>query len=68
MARRYTLDLGEKFDDLLSHLADSQETTKTDAIRRAVAVYAFLVQQAAEGNKLSITDQQGQVLKEVVLL
>jgi len=67
MARRYTLDLGEKFDALLADLAEKQDITKTEAIRRAISIHAFLVQQTAEGNRLSIQDQQGQV-RDIVLL
>ena len=65
--KRYTIDFGEKFDTLLSELALTKETTKSEIIRRAVAYYAFLEKEREAGNKVSITDGQFHVLKEVIL-
>ena len=66
---RYTIDFGKDFDERLSQLAKHKGTTKAEIIRRAVATYAFLAQQTEveDGIKVSITDDEDQVLKDVIL-
>ena len=67
---RFTIDVGEKFDALLNGLAESEKTTKAEVVRRAVAYYAFLREQTdhgTNGRKVSITDKEDRVLKDVVL-
>ena len=66
---RYTIDFGKDFDQRLSQLAKAKGTTKAEIIRRAVATYAFLAQQTEveDGIKVSITDDEDQVLKDVIL-
>ena len=63
---RYTMDIDEQFGSLLSEL--SRGTTKSEVIRRAVASHAFLKRNTAHNDtKVSITDQEDRVLKDVVL-
>lgn len=64
---RYTIDVGEKFDEILTTLARSNETTKSEIIRRAVATYSVLTEQATDGRKVSITDMRDRVLKDILL-
>ena len=64
---RYTLDLGPKFDKMLSELAENKETTKSEVIRRAVASYALLNQQTEQGNRISVLDEKSNVVREVLL-
>ena len=67
---RYTMDLDDSFDQTLNDLAQGANTdakTKADVIRRAVASYKFLKEQEAANNKISITNKDGKVLKDVVL-
>lgn len=64
---RYTIDVGEKFDALVTSTAEAEETTKSEIIRRAIACYTYLKEQAVDGKKVAITDASGAVLKEVVL-
>ncbi len=66
---RYTIDMGEDVVKVLGDLATKKGTTKSEIIRRALASYNYLTQNAPpeEGKKVSITDQQDRVLKDVVL-
>lgn len=66
---RYTVDLDAEFDNTLSRLAEQKGTTKAEIIRRALATYSFLAAQAPINSqkKVSITDQNDHVLKDVVL-
>lgn len=67
---RYTMDVGEDFDQLLTQLAKDKSTTKSEIIRRAVASYKYLDSQVrtnGTSRKVSITNDQDEVLKDVVL-
>ncbi len=66
---RYTIDFDDKFDSTLNSLVESTPaTTKADVIRRAVASYKYLKDQtAADNTNLSITRQDGTVVKDVIL-
>ena len=65
---RFTIDIDDKFNDVLSELAKG--TTKADVIRRAVASYQYLKSETSElsaGKRISITDAAGNIQKDVVL-
>ena len=65
---RYTIDFDDKFDSALSSLVGTTDaSTKADVIRRAVASYKYLKDQTAGDANLSITRQDGTVIKDVVL-
>ena len=66
---RYTVDLDNTFDTTLSTLASQRGTTKAEIIRRALATYSVLWAQAPMNSqkKVSITDQNDRVLKDVVI-
>ena len=65
---RLTIDVDDKFNDTLNELAKG--TSKADVIRRAIASYQYLKSETAEpnsGNRISITDADGKIQKDVVL-
>jgi len=65
---RYTIDTDEQFEKTLRTLANGG--SKADVIRRAVQTYSYLKSQvphAASGQRVSITDANGVVLKDVIL-
>ena len=67
---RFTIDVGERFDELLTSMAKSEDTTKSEIIRRSVAAYIYLVnetERGKNGKKVSITNDKDQVIKDVVL-
>jgi hypothetical protein len=66
---RFTLDFSPEFVTLLEGLAESKGLTKAEILRRAVASYSFLDGQTRSepGRKVSITNQEDKVLKDVVL-
>lgn len=67
MTRRYSIDIGEKLDNLLTDLAKAQDSSRAEIIRRAVAYYAFLSKEAAQGRKISVTDEEGRSRELVIL-
>lgn len=65
---RYRLTVNEQFDILLARAACLRGTSKAEVIRRAVALYAFLKNEIKiPGRKISFTDQNDNVLQDVVL-
>jgi len=66
---RYSIDLNDQFDTKLSKMAVEKGTTKAEIIRRAVASYTYLHQQVEgdNGRKISITDGDDRVEKDIVL-
>jgi len=66
---RYTIELTPEFDKLLSDLAKEKHSTKSDVLRKAVAAYQYLNRQVdvETGTKVSITNSDDRVLKDVVL-
>lgn len=67
--RRYTIDIDDTVDAILTNLTKSRGGTKADIIRRSLATYNFLTTQAPSnsGRKVSITDGEDKVIKDVVL-
>jgi predicted transcriptional regulator len=66
---RFTIDIDDKFDKLLSEIAEQKNSTKAEAIRAAVASYSFLQKQLSQDKdaKVSITNQKDEVLKDIQL-
>lgn len=66
---RYTIDLDRSFDQVLTNLAATKGTSKAEIIKRALATYSFISGQAPtnSSNKVSITDKDDKVLKDIVV-
>lgn len=63
---RFTIDVGERFDKMLSDLAENEETTKAEIIRRAVALYAVVKPAANAGEKILLTPREGSPREVIV--
>lgn len=66
--RRFTMDLGPKFDKVLTDRAESKEIPKSEIIRRAVASDAYLSDARESGKKINLIDEQAKTVQEVILL
>lgn len=67
---RFTLDYGDKFDEVLSRLAEDKTVSKAEVIRRAVATYNYLNEQIkirGKQVKLSLSDENDRVIKDIVI-
>ena len=65
---RFTIDVDDQFNNILDGLAKGG--SKADVIRKAVATYNYLkneVPNQASENRVSITDKNGSVQKDVIL-
>lgn len=70
---RMTIEFPESVDDALKHMADADRTSKVEVIRRALALYDYVHKQTKPGAgeakqlKLSLTDDEDKVVKDIVL-
>ena len=64
-----TIQLGDKTNQLLEQLATEKSTTKTEIIRRALAMYKYLDDETRDGDKrVSITSvKDGNIIKDIIM-
>jgi hypothetical protein len=65
---RYTIDIDAQFDKTLTNLANGG--SKADVIRKAVQTYSYLkseVPNRESSKRVSITDADGKVQKDIIL-
>lgn len=68
MTKRYTIDVDDELDAVLTSLSKEKGRNKADVIRRALTAYEYLTGQTkSAGQKVSITTSDDRVLKDVVL-
>ena len=63
---KLTVQFTGRIDDDLGTLASEQGIPKTQVIRRAIALMKFIEDERAKGHKVSITDENDRVLKDIV--
>lgn len=66
---RLTIEFPDEVNEILEKLAEKDQTTKRDVLRRALALYYHLMQQGVRpggDRKLSITDKDDQILKDIL--
>lgn len=65
---QYSVNFTDNFDKVLADASKAQGTTKADIIRKAVASYVYLNKETTgTDRKVSITDDKGKVIKDVML-
>ena len=69
---RYTISFPEKLERILDNCAKENEISKAELLRRAIATYAYLKNElnkyADKGICISLTLEDGTILKDVVIL
>ena len=64
---RLTIEFPEQFSEILTDLAKKDQTTKVDVLRRALMLYKYVHREAVDKQlKLSITDEQDKIIKDIV--
>ena len=64
---KFTVEFGDQLDGALSKLAAAEHTTKTQIVRKAIALLDVVNEETKGTNKLTIADQNDAVVKEIVL-
>lgn len=60
---RLTVNINPETKKALEEIAKNRHVTVTEVIRRAVALYAFIEKEIADGNRVQIDD--GQKIREL---
>lgn len=63
---RLSLSVSPELNERLEHLASSGHTTKTEILRKAIALYDVVAEAKTEKKRLGILDQNKQLLTEIV--
>lgn len=64
---RLTIEFSNQVNEILDNLAQKDQTTKVEVLRRALALYNYVHKEAVEKErKVSITDSDDKVIKEIV--
>lgn len=65
---RFTIDTDQQFDQNLTDLVNMTGGTKADVLRKALATYKYLKTEDMQSqNKVSITNKDNVIVKDVVL-
>jgi flagellin-specific chaperone FliS len=67
---RLTIQFPERTSKILEELSEDNEVTKTEVLRRAVALYKYLNEEVRKGkgkNKVVIADEHDKILKEIAM-
>jgi predicted transcriptional regulator len=63
---RLSLTLSPELNERLEQLAASNHTTKTEILRKAIALYDVVAEAKTEKKRLGILDQNKHLLTEIV--
>jgi len=64
---RMTIEFPEKVNDMLTELAQKEEVSKAEILRRALALYNYLQREAVDKQKkVSITDGNDTIIKDII--
>jgi predicted transcriptional regulator len=63
---RLSLSVSPELNERLEQLASSGHTTKTEILRKAIALYDVVAEAKTEKKRLGILDQNKQLLTEIV--
>lgn len=66
MTVRLNVNITDKLNDRLDVLAVEDGTTKSELLRKAIALMDLALTERLKGNKLAITNENNKVLREIV--
>jgi predicted transcriptional regulator len=63
---RLSLIVSPELNDTLEELADRSRSTKSDVLRKAIALFEVASQAKQKDQKIGILDQEDKVIREIV--
>ncbi len=67
MKRRFTITLSDKMRARLHEICQQDNKSAVAVIREALAIYSYILREIAKGNKLTIADEDDNIVTEIVL-
>ncbi len=65
--KRLTVQIGPQLEEILEKMAREEGVTKAQIIRRAIAVLKFLDDERSLGHKVTISNKDDKIIKELVV-
>lgn len=63
---RFSMDMSQELSEKLEQLAEKKNTTKSEVLRRAIALFDVAVEAEASGKKLGIADKDRMLETEII--
>ncbi len=63
---RLSLDVSPELNNVLDEMAEKTHTSKSDVLRRSIALMEVAVNEKEKGNHVGILNQEQQLIKEIV--
>ena len=70
MGKRMTISLSKALEEDLYAIMNNRENevlTKSQAFRNAIIIYKYLLDEIAKGNKITVSNQDDKIIKEIVM-
>ena len=65
---RLTVQFPDRTSEILAELASRDQSTKTEVINRALALYRYLHKEARDGkHRIVVVDENDKIIKEIVM-
>lgn len=63
---RLSLDVSQELNNMLDEMAEKTHSSKSEILRKSIALMGVAVTEKSKGNHLSVVSQNDQVIKEIV--
>ena len=64
--KRLNVNISNALSNTLDNLADAEGTSKTDILRKAIALFDLVIKEREKGGKLIVVDEENNVRKEII--
>ena len=64
--KRLNVNISNALSNTLDNLADAEGTSKTDILRKAIALFDLVIKERGKGGKLIVVDEENNVRKEII--
>ncbi len=64
--KRLNVNISNALSDTLDNLAELEETSKTDILRKAIALFDLVIKEREKGGKLIVVDEENNIKKEII--
>ena len=65
---RLTVQFPDRTSEILTELASRDQSTKTEVINKALALYKYLQRETRDGtHRIVVVDESDKILKEIVM-
>lgn len=64
--KRLNVNISNALSNTLDNLAEAEETSKTDILRKAIALFELVIKEREKGGKLIVVDEENNIRKEII--